>query len=194
MNYKEKIEAQVAVYFQTVPAARKFDSPENRKLVADRVASWGFAPCEVGVMRALDELIAEGHVYRVDGGFDEKDQQAAADAERRRLEQIAAAPSTREECEQFMGMSEAEVESKYWADPIFQARYRKASETWRLRLPGKPAEGTQTNITEENDSSRWKGLTAKEWHSIPARKASQLLLSDPGFKRAVNRLVAAGKI
>ena len=193
MIYTEKVEAQVAVYFQTVPAARKFDSPENRKLAADRVASWGFAPCEVGVMRALDELIAEGHVYRVDGGSDEKDQQAAADAERKRIDRIASAPSTQEECEAFMRMSEPEVEQKYWSDPVFQARYRKASETWGLRLPVKPA-SAHVAVSEENDPSRWKGLTAKAWHSIPARKASQLLLSDPGFKRAVNRLVAAGKI
>lgn len=193
MDHREKCEAQVDIYFRLQPAARKFDSPANRKLVADRLASWGFVPSEVATMRALDELISEGAVSRTDGGSEASDHQAAADAERRRVDALASAPLTEADFHKFARMSEAQVEHLFWTDPVFKARYKRASQLWQFRLPMGPPPA-ETPMTEENENSQWKSLTAKEWHSIPARRASQLLLSDAGFKRAVNRLVEAGKI
>ncbi len=58
----EKVEAEVAVYFNTHPTAKKYDSPENRTAIADRLSVWGFTPCEVGVLRALTEFVDEGTV------------------------------------------------------------------------------------------------------------------------------------
>jgi hypothetical protein len=191
MNYREKIDAQVSVYFSVTPAAKKFDSPSNRKLVADRVASWGYVPSQVGVMRALDELVTEGAITRTDGGSEASDRQAAADAQRRRIDGIASAPLTDADFHRFARMSEAEIEHTFWADPIFKVRYTLASQRWGFRLP---VAGSQPKDTSVIDLGEWKTLDAKTYHSIPAHKVTQLYMSNRQFKAAIDKLIVEGKI
>jgi hypothetical protein len=188
----EPIEAEVDVYFRLKPAARKFDSPENRKEIVNRVATHGIVLSEVGVMRAIQELVNEGVIERTDGRDEAMDRLAVANAERSRIDQIASAPSTSEEYERFARMSEAEVEQRFRSDELFRARYTKASEVWKFRLPIRPAQIADTSV--EPDLGEWKNLDAQTYHSIPTSKTIYLYRNSQQFKKAVDRLISAGKI
>ena len=88
-------------------------------------------------------------------------------------------------------MSMAEVKAAFDADPNsrFCRRYKIAAVSHGYRLPY----GVEPEpVKEERDP--YETMTAREWHSIPVRLASRLMLTDNRFKRAVYRLIEEQQI
>jgi hypothetical protein len=148
MNSREKLEIEVAIYFQTHLAAHKFDSDLNRQIVVDRVASWGYIPCEVGVLRALNELVDEGAIERTDGGNAATDAEAARVAEQARLSRIASQPLTERDFDTFVRLTPAELERRYFSEETFRVRYDRACRDWGFRkpAPSRPASSGRVSI------------------------------------------------
>jgi hypothetical protein len=133
--YREETEAFVAVHFRVTPSARKFDSPVNRKLIVDRMQSFGVFPSDTAVLRAIQELVAEEKIERTDGGNAETDAASLRAAEQARLDRIAAAPLTERDFDSFVRMTPSELERRYYSDTEFRVRYDKACRDWGFRKP-----------------------------------------------------------
>jgi hypothetical protein len=133
--YREETEALVAVHFRLTPSARKFDSPVNRKLIVDRIQTFGIYPSETAVLRAIQELVAEEKIKRTDGGNAETDAAAVRAAEQQRLNQIAATPLTERDFDVFVRMMPSELERRYYSETEFKVKYDKACREWGFRKP-----------------------------------------------------------
>jgi hypothetical protein len=136
--YREETEAFVAVHFRLAPSARKFDSPVNRKLIVDRMQSFGVFPSDTAVLRAIQELVAEEKIERTDGGNADTDAASLRAAEQARLDRIAAEPLTERHFDLFVRMTPDELEKKYYGDVEFRTRYTNAVRDWGFRVPPKP--------------------------------------------------------
>ena len=138
MSHREQTEAIVEVHFRLTPSSRKFDSPENRKLIIERVQTYGIFPSDTGVLRAISELVSEESIERVDGGNPETDAEAAHLAEQVRLDRIAAQPLTERDFDLFVRITPDELGKKYYGDVEFRVRYDAAIKTWGFRKPAPP--------------------------------------------------------
>ena len=191
--YREETEACVAVHLRLTSSSRKFDSALNRKLIVDRIQTFGVYPSDTAVVRAIAELIIEGAIHRTDGGNNESDAAAAATAKQRRLNQIAAQPLTETDFDTFVRLVPSELGRRYYSEPEFAVKYDRACKDWGFRVPPKPLQ-LKNEVPVESDSSQWRTLDAKTYHSIPTAKTVRLYQTDAGFKRAVDRLIEQGSI
>jgi len=187
----EYFEDMIFAYFRVFPLeGKKFDNEANVKRIFDRMCGYGLTtPSFTMVRRSIQELVAEGKIARVDGGNAQTDAVAAATAKQAKIERQASAPLTARDWEEFAGMSKADVARRFHADPIFQARYRKAAELWQFELPEKPAPQAETN-----NFGQYNTLTVRQYWAMPTADIVRLYRSDRDFKRRVDRWIADGLI
>jgi hypothetical protein len=138
MIYTEQIKAFVSAYFRFTPDVRKYNSTENLGKIVTKMETYGLPPSDTGVVRAIAELVGEGVIDRVDGGTPESDAEAARIGEQQRLNQIAATPLTERDFDSFIRMTPSQLETKYYGDAEFRARYTNAVRDWGFRVPPKP--------------------------------------------------------
>ena len=179
----------VSDFFTSKTDYSKFDSPENRSNIAERVLSYRIWPSPTAVKRAVLELVTEGKIARVDskGELDDAREaaQAAEDKDRRTA---LATPLTQADANHFASMSQAEIAARMRSDRVFRFRYEAAARRWGFRIP-------ETAVMQsENDEGSDLPRTAKEWHNIPTRISMIRYQREPQFKSAVDRLIREGQI
>jgi len=189
----EEFQACAQVFFKLHPQERKYESPETIKAIVGRMRSYGLSvPSDTMVFRALSELVSEGIIGRVDDGNERTDRLAVEKANRDRIDRLASQPLTNTDFENYGRMTPDEVEKSFYSDPVFAARYTRAANTWGFKIPPKPAPSAEVPV--EQDSSQWRTLDAKTYHSMQTSRIIQLYRSDAGFKRAVDRLIKTDQI
>ena len=191
----EKVEVEIAVFFNTHPASKKYDSPENRATIAARLSVWGFTPCEVGVMRALAELVDEGAIERVDGGSEASDRQAA-EASGTKAHQTPSGQCHRQPL-RISNASRGCQKRKLRA--LFYSEMNRSGLVTKKRVqPGifafLPSRRRLRTLLLKPDLGEWKNLDAKSYHSIPARQTTHLYMTNKLFKKAVDKLISQGAI
>jgi hypothetical protein len=169
----------------------KYDSPENRSLIVERVVSFGVYPSATATKRACLELLDEGLIQRTDGkdasddAIDEK--VAAEEADRQKA---LATPLTQMDASLYAALSWSEICERCKNDRLFRYRYEAACRLFGFRFPIglEPVEESQT--VDGPDIPQ----TADEYHAIPIRIIQTRYQREPRFKAAVQRLIAAGQI
>ena len=180
------------VHFK-MSADRKYDSASHRRVILERMRSFGIAPSTTSAYRAIRELVQEQKLFRADGGSEAGDRATAKAREEARLKQIASAPLTNEDYHEFSQLHPDQVAKLFYSDRAWATRYRAASARWGFRIPEPPAPA-DTDFTEADDPSEWRGLTADQYFHQRAADICRLYRSDRGYKRAVDRLIRDGKI
>ncbi len=169
---------------------KKYQSEAANKSIVDFLQEMQWIPSNLTIKRAIARLDPP----RTDGGSDRKDANERQRAARAQLAgAIANAEAlelTKDELDEFVSLSPDEVQRRYYAEDgdFFRARYGKASRLFGFRIPEAPA---KEEATDEVDPLP---LDAKTYHSIPAQTVCRRLMSEPKFKRAVDRLIEAGAI
>ena len=138
-TYEITCETFVREFFATKNDYSKYDSPENRPRIVERVVSFEIPHSGTAVRRAILELVAEGQIGRADGKTDEDDRREAEQAAEEQDRRTAlVAPLTRDDANYFGSLSLAEVSRRYFSDRVFRFRYEAASRLWGFRLPAQP--------------------------------------------------------
>jgi hypothetical protein len=97
----------------------------------------------------IERAIARLDLPRTDGGSDRKDaneRRRAAQAQfAQALANAEALELTKDELDEFLSLSPAEVQRRWYAEDgdFFRVRYGKAARIWSFRLPDPPVEGVQ---------------------------------------------------
>lgn len=204
MTHEEDISVGIFVYFKATPGSKKYDSPENRALIAERIRSFRVQVSETAVVRAVSELIQEG-MERVDGGNEESDAINAARIreakEKARLERIAAPPLSAEEVAYFQRLSQPELYQLYFSDDVaFKIRFDIACDKFgfnrplAMRHPTPVVQRKISAIPTEAVGEEPVELSAQQYHSIPTRTIQRKYASSPAFRMAVDTLIREGKI
>lgn len=170
------------------PTWPKFDSPTNLEQITTFLVEVQWLPSQVTVERAIAHL----QLQRTDGGSARKDanefkRQAQANFEAACIA-AGAIPLSPNELSEFSALSFADLQRKYWSEDadFFRVRYNKAAREFGYRIPEKP---TPVEVTDEGTVR----LTAAEYSGMSAQNILRRL-KEPGFKRAVDKLIANGEI
>lgn len=169
--------------------AAKYESEHSDATILAYLVQTQRLPTQTSIYVAIQELVRKGALFaspenlRTVRALAQKGLDAAlANAERD--------PLTKDELDEFAGLSFADLQKRYWGDDLkatdhFSARYRKAARQYGYRIPARPA------VQEEGEAV---SLTAEEFRRIPANVTVRRYRSEIGFKRAVDKLVAERKI
>lgn len=179
----------IDVLFKSVEYKKYLSDEANKKMIAF-LEEMKWPPSNLTIDRAIARL----ELPRTDGGSDRKDinerkraaqaqfSQAIADAE--------AIELTKVELDEFVSLSQAELQRRYWAEDgdFFRVRYTKAARLFGFVIPQPPP--VPAPIEEDP-----LPLDAKTYHSMPAQVVCRRLMSgDARFRRAVDKLIANGEI
>ncbi|SRR6266480_6045105 len=141
---KSTCEEFVTNFFATKNAYGKFDSPENRPLIVERVVSFGTAyPSVTALKRACLELLEEGVIQRTDGkneaddALDEKKE--AQESDRRTA---TATPLTQADASFYASLSWPDISQRCADDSVFRYRYEAACKLWGFRFPSGTVDGS----------------------------------------------------
>ncbi len=174
---------------------KKFDSPENRLKIIERVTSYRIHPSETAVVRAISELIDEGEVARTDGKTAEDDQRESAKVAEDRDRQLALSTSlTQIDAALYASMSQAEIAQKCSSDNVFRFRYEAASRLWGFRLPSAPSASEVLSEITPDDGGPAVPMTAEEYRRIPTQTVIRRHRNEPRFRAAIQKLIDEGKI
>jgi len=192
MNFtRQQFERAAQRFFQeNSKQFEKFYSPRLLQTVVDAMQ----LPSTTAAKIAFDRLVADGTLQRTDGRTERDDaRQAVAAAEASLTATVAkvdAPPLTRDELELFGSLSHQDLANRYWDNDgfnEFRVRYDRAVREFGYRVPARPqAAEAQSSVGEV-------GLTAQQYHAIPARDL-QIKLRNPQFKFAVMKLIRTGQI
>lgn len=168
---------------------KKFQSESAGKALVAFLMEEQWIPSNLTIERAIAHL----DLPRTDGGTDRKDaneRHRAAQAQfAQAVSNAAALELTTKEIDEFLTLSPAEVQRRWYAEDgdFFRVRYGKAARIWSFKLPDPPIK------TEEVEADPLP-LDAETYHAIPAQVVCKRLRNEPRFKRAVDRLIKAGQI
>jgi hypothetical protein len=178
-------------FFATKNNYSKFDSPENRPLIAERVTSYGVYPSATATKRACLELLDEGLIQRADGkdATDDAIEEKAA-AEEADRQKALARPLTQMDASLYAALSWPEICERCKNDRLFRYRYEAACRLFGFRFPIGLEPIEESQIVEDPDIPK----TAEEYHAIPIRITQTRYQREPRFKAAIQRLIAEGKI
>ncbi len=167
----------------------KFDSPENRALIVERVVSFGTYPSVTAVKRACLELLDEGLIQRTDGKNASDDAIDAKKAEEEADRRTAlATPLTQADASRYASLSWPEICQYCSNDRVFRFRYEAACKRWGFRFP------VSVQVEAPDDNGPAVPQTAEEYHAIPTRIIQARFQREPRFKIAVQKLIDAGQI
>jgi hypothetical protein len=163
----------------------RYETPAAAELLLVHFVQEQQPPSQITV-----ELGIKRFLVRVDGG----DHSADVQKELAKItDRISAPELSRAEIDFFQSLSARELAQRYWVDGgvnELAIRLNKAVKEKPFGLifaiPGRPA--------SLDDDVEAVELSAAEYHATPANRIIQRLKSDRGYRLAVDKLIAEGKI
>jgi hypothetical protein len=169
---------------------RRYETPAAAELLLAHLVRWQQPPSLITTELAIKALVRQGLLVRVDGITQaEENQQRLAEI----TAQIDQPEVSKVEVEAFLALNPRELEQRYWehgGSNRFRVRFdkciRERSFGTIFQAPGRPQ--------GEADEAEAVSLTAEEYHSMGANQIIHKMKSVPGFRAAIDKLIANQEI